>query len=57
MANKPLSFGEIRTKLDAFSHEFKEVTVENAEAQTFWKEFFACFGVSRIKVMHEPGSE
>lgn len=41
---------EIQNNARAFVHEWKDETRERAEAQTFWNEFLAIFGVSRRKV-------
>jgi len=46
----PLTWSEIRTNAQRFAHEWAGVTSERAEAQTFWNEFFAVFGVQRRRV-------
>ncbi len=46
----PLPWPEIRDKAIAFSREWKDAESEQAEAQTFWNEFFAVFGVPRRRV-------
>jgi len=46
----PLSWPEIRANAQAFAHEWADATSERAEAQTFWNEFFAVFGVQRRRV-------
>ncbi|MEL7088368.1 MAG: type IIL restriction-modification enzyme MmeI, partial [Planctomycetota bacterium] len=46
----PLSWNEIRQRAVTFSREWADATKENAEAQTFWNEFFAVFGKSRRAV-------
>lgn len=46
----PLTWSEIRTNAQAFAHAWAGVTSERAEAQTFWNEFFAVFGVQRRRV-------
>lgn len=46
----PLSWSEIRTNAQRFAHEWADTTSERAEAQTFWNEFFAVFGVQRRRV-------
>ena len=43
----PLALNEIKDRALAFSREWKGERSENAEAQTFWNEFFNVFGVSR----------
>ena len=43
----PLTWSEIRANAQAFAHDWAGVTSERAEAQTFWNEFFAVFGVQR----------
>lgn len=47
---KPLSWAEIRIEVDRFVHEYKGVTSENGESQSFWNDFLACFGVARRRV-------
>ena len=42
-----LGWNEIRQNAIQFSRSWEGVTKENAEAQTFWNEFFAVFGVNR----------
>lgn len=46
----PLSFNEIRNRALAFSQDWKGASNERAEAQTFWNEFFAVFGITRRRV-------
>jgi hypothetical protein len=46
----PLSWNEIRQRAVTFSRQWSDATKENAEAQTFWNEFFAVFGKSRRAV-------
>ncbi len=46
----PISWNEIRNRAIAFSKEWAEVSREDAEAQTFWNEFFAVFGIKRRTV-------
>jgi hypothetical protein len=46
----PLSWNEIRDRAIAFSKEWKDETREQAEAQTFWNEFFKVFGIERKRV-------
>lgn len=45
-----LSWNEIRQRAIMFSHEWRDVARERAEAQTFWNEFFQVFGVKRRTV-------
>ncbi len=47
---KPLSWTEIRNRAYAFSREYAGDSKENAEAQTFWNDFFLVFGISRRRV-------
>jgi type I restriction-modification system DNA methylase subunit len=46
----PLSWNEIRSRAVEFSQEYKDVTRENAETQSFYNEFFNVFGISRRRV-------
>lgn len=46
----PLTWSEIRTNAQRFALDWAGVTSERAEAQTFWNEFFAVFGVQRRRV-------
>jgi len=46
----PLSWNEIRTRAINFSRDWKDESKENAEAQTFWNEFFDVFGKKRRHV-------
>lgn len=41
---------EIRERAIQFSRDWKDVTNERAEAQTFWNEFFFVFGHTRRKI-------
>ena len=52
----PLPWTEIRDKAITFSREWQDAESERAEAQTFWNEFFAVFGVPRRRVafLFEP---
>lgn len=45
-----LTWPEIRNRATAFARDWKDATSERAEAQTFWNEFFAIFGVQRRSV-------
>jgi hypothetical protein len=46
----PLSRNEIKTRAAAFSKEWEHDTSEDAEAKSFWDEFFNVFGISRRRV-------
>lgn len=46
----PLSWNEIRANAIAFSKEWANESSEDAEAKTFWDEFFRVFGVPRRRV-------
>ncbi len=46
----PLSWNEIKNRAIRFSKDLEDVSSEEAEAKTFWDEFFNVFGVSRRKV-------
>ena len=46
----PLSLNEIRTRAIAFSQEWKHEGSEDAEAKTFWDQFFNIFGIPRRRV-------
>ncbi|MDP2808160.1 MAG: hypothetical protein Q8O74_08525, partial [bacterium] len=52
----PLSWNEIKHNAIGFSHEWETATRENAEAKTFWDEFFGVFGVKRrvVASFEEP---
>jgi hypothetical protein len=45
-----LTWPEIRARAAAFARDWADDTSERAEAQTFWNEFFAVFGVQRRRV-------
>ncbi len=45
-----LTFQEIRNRAIQFGHDWKDVSSERAEAQTFWNEFFNVFGIHRRSV-------
>lgn len=45
-----LSFQEIRNRAIQFAHDWRDEASERAEAQTFWNEFFAVFGIQRRSV-------
>ena len=44
---KPLSWPEIKARALEFAREWNGEQREDAEAQTFWNEFFAVFGIRR----------
>ena len=46
----PLSWNEIRSRAHEFSRRWAGETSERAEAQSFWQEFFAVFGIDRKRV-------
>jgi hypothetical protein len=46
----PLSWNEIKTRAAAFSKEYEHETSEDAEAKSFWNDFFNVFGISRRRV-------
>lgn len=46
----PLSWNEIKTRAIAFSNEWKEEESEDAEAKSFWDEFFYVFGIRRRRI-------
>ena len=46
----PLSWNEIKTRAIAFSKEWENEKSEEAEAKSFWDDFFNVFGVSRRRV-------
>jgi hypothetical protein len=50
VSTKPLSWAEIRIRVDAFVTEWSNETSERGEAQSFWTDFLDCFGVSRRRV-------
>ena len=52
----PLSWNEIRTNAFAFSREWARATRENADAKSFWDEFFSVFGLKRrlVASFEEP---
>ena len=45
-----LSWNEIKRRASTFSKEWEQETSEDAEAKTFWNEFFNIFGISRRRV-------
>ncbi|MEM7589548.1 MAG: type IIL restriction-modification enzyme MmeI [Myxococcota bacterium] len=46
----PISWNEIRKRAIEFSQEWHNATRENAEAQSFYNDFFNVFGISRRRV-------
>jgi len=46
----PLSWNEIKTRAAAFSNKWKDEVNEDAEAKSFWDDFFNVFGISRYRV-------
>jgi hypothetical protein len=46
----PLSWNEIKTRAVAFTSEWKDEVSEDAEAKSFWDDFFNVFGISRRRV-------
>ena len=46
----PLSWNEIRNRAHEFSKRWEHETSEDAEAKTFWTEFFNVFGIDRKRV-------
>jgi hypothetical protein len=46
----PLSWNEIKHRAIAFSKEWENGISEDAEAKTFWDEFFNIFGITRRRV-------
>lgn len=45
-----LALTDIRANASAFAERWKDEVSEDAEAKTFWHEFFAVFGVDRKRV-------
>ena len=46
----PISWSEIKARASIFSKEWENETSEDAEAKSFWDEFFNVFGISRRRV-------
>ncbi len=46
----PLSWNEIKSRAVAFTNEWKDEVSEDAEAKSFWDDFFDVFGISRRRV-------
>ncbi len=54
MAAVPTTLNEVRENLRKFSLEWKGAHYERGQAQGFWREFFACFGISgKSAVLYE----
>lgn len=45
-----ISWNEIKARATAFSREWENETSEDAEAKSFWDDFFNVFGISRRRV-------
>ena len=45
-----ITWSEINARAVSFVHEWKDESYERAEAQTFWNEFFAIFGITRRRL-------
>ncbi len=46
----PLSWNDIKDRSLAFTNKWQNETSEDAEAKSFWDDFFNVFGVSRKRV-------
>ena len=46
----PLSWNEIKDRSFAFSRKWEDEESEDAEAKSFWDDFFSVFGISRRRV-------
>lgn len=46
----PLSWNEIKTRALAFSKEWQDENSEDAEAKSFWDDFFKIFGITRKRL-------
>lgn len=46
----PISWNEIRDRAMRFSREYRYESSEDAEAKSFWDEFFTVFGITRRRV-------
>ena len=46
----PLSWNEIKSQALLFTQEWKDEVSEDAEAKSFWDDFFNVFGISRRRV-------
>jgi hypothetical protein len=45
-----LGWNEIKSRAAAFSIKWKDEVNEDAEAKSFWDDFFNIFGISRYRV-------
>ena len=46
----PLSWNKIKSRALTFTQEWKDEVSEDAEAKSFWDDFFNVFGISRRRV-------
>src|SRR6185312_5220625 len=46
----PLSWNEIKSRAVAFTKEWKDEVSEDAEAKSFWDEFFLIFDIRRRRI-------
>ena len=46
----PLSWNEIKTRAVAFTKEWKDEVSEDAEAKSFWDDFFLIFDIRRRRI-------
>src|ERR1700733_1142786 len=46
----PLSWNEIKSRALAFTNEWKDEVSEDAEAKSFWDDFFNVFGIRRRRL-------
>ena len=46
----PLSWNDIRDRATRFARDWQDASYERGEAQTFWNEFFAVFGMQRSRI-------
>ena len=46
----PISWNEIRDRATVFARDWKDASYERGQAQTFWNELFAVFGMHRSRV-------
>lgn len=46
----PLSWNEIKSRATTFSKEWENEVSEDAEAKSFWDDFFNVFGIGRRRV-------
>ena len=45
-----LGFSEIRSRATTFAYEWREANYEMGQSQSFWLDFFTCFGISPKRV-------